>query len=147
MRKIVSLVMVGVLLLLGVVACSSSGSSTPEEEISLYVESEAVTEEAAEETVVESDIDNDADLPITTLVLKVTSPVDESVVNSRTVTVEGKTLPTAIVSINGEMADVDASGAFSARTVVVTGPNFIEIVASTIDGAEISTVLSVICLE
>ena len=64
------------------------------------------------------------------LPLTVTEPLNESVVTSQTVTVQGVTNADAVVSVNGEIVFVDASGGFSESVTLDIGPNYIEVVAS-----------------
>ena len=77
------------------------------------------------------------------LFLIVTSPEDESVVETSEVMVTGETLPTAIVSINGEEVNVEDDGTFSTTVTLEEGPNDIQIVASTLGGQETSVILMV----
>lgn len=78
------------------------------------------------------------------LFLSIAAPADESVVNESTVTVQGRTTPDAVVSVNEQVAAVDASGAFAMRLTLVEGPNTISIVASNFQGQQASKVLTVI---
>lgn len=78
------------------------------------------------------------------LFLEITSPEDQTVIRTQETEVVGKTLPTAIVSVNGTLTSVDAMGAFSATVTLESGPNLIEVVASTIGGDELGKVLAVI---
>ncbi len=78
------------------------------------------------------------------LTLKVTSPSDESVVNVRSTIVTGETIPGAVVSVNGELADVDAGGKFRLNVPLEEGPNVLEIVASDDTGSERATILRLI---
>ena len=59
--------------------------------------------------------------------LLVTEPQGDSIVNSSPITVIGSTTPDAVVSINGESAEVDIDGAFSAEVIIEEGPNVIEV--------------------
>ena len=77
------------------------------------------------------------------LFLTVTSPEDESIVETSEVTVIGETLPTAIVSVNGEEVNVEDDGTFSTTVTLEEGPNDIQIVASTLGGQETSVILMV----
>lgn len=76
--------------------------------------------------------------------LQVTEPQDEITVNTPTVQVEGMTTADAVVSINGSLVAVDASGKFSTTVILEEGPNSIEVVASDSQGNENSQVLTVI---
>jgi hypothetical protein len=82
--------------------------------------------------------------PVRNLTLQITTPQDESVVTTATITVTGKTSSGAVVSINGKLADVDAVGGFKFRLLLDEGPNTIEVVASDRDGHELSQILLVI---
>lgn len=75
------------------------------------------------------------------LTLKVTTPLDESVVNTSVITVAGQTTPGAVVSIDGDLVDVDASGKFQAQVSLEEGPNVLEITASDDKGSEVSSVV------
>jgi Glucodextranase, domain B len=78
------------------------------------------------------------------LTLQVRSPLDESIVNTPTLTVMGTTTPNTVVSVNGQLATVDASGNFQLTLSLDEGPNVIEVVASDVNGNEMSAILSVI---
>jgi hypothetical protein len=77
------------------------------------------------------------------LFLEIASPADKSSVTSAETTVTGKTLPIAIVSINGILVKVGADGSFSSLVQLELGPNVIQIEASTISGEEVGKVLAV----
>lgn len=161
MRRVISLVVV-VILLAGAVACSSGKSGgEKEKDVSLYVDSDApasistpeatdtAQEEAGPAIAIATPEPSPQQAPATATVapdlfLEVTSPGDETVLEASPVEVTGKTIPTAIVSVNGTLTSVDATGVFSVPLVLEQGPNFIEVVASTVDGTETSKVLSVI---
>jgi hypothetical protein len=74
----------------------------------------------------------------------VTSPQDESIVNTPNIVVVGTTSPGAVVSVNGGLANVDAAGAFQLSLALEEGPNIIEVVASDVNGNELYEILSVI---
>jgi hypothetical protein len=76
--------------------------------------------------------------------LEVTSPEDESTVNTSPVNVTGETTPDAVLSINGQSVEVDADGMFTAEVELVEGINFIEIVASDFDGNTVDAVRTLI---
>jgi len=82
--------------------------------------------------------------PVRNFILQITSPQDESVVATATITVTGKTSVGAVVSINGKLAEVDAVGGFKLRLALDEGPNIIEVIASDIDGYELNQILLVI---
>jgi hypothetical protein len=77
------------------------------------------------------------------LFLEIASPADKSSVTSAETTVTGKTLPIAIVSVNGILVKVGADGSFSSLVQLELGPNVIQIEASTISGEEVGKVLAV----
>jgi hypothetical protein len=76
--------------------------------------------------------------------LQIISPVDEAVVNTEKIILTGITLPGAVVSVDGALAQVDAIGNFQFTLVLEDGPNIIEVVASDGNGAELSETLRVI---
>jgi len=76
--------------------------------------------------------------------LEVAAPKDESVVQESSVQVRGRTAPDAVVSVNGQPVEVDASGNFSATITLEKGPNSIEVIASDFWGAQQSRVISLI---
>ncbi len=83
-------------------------------------------------------------VPVPPLTLQVKSPADESIVNSVTITVIGTTSPNAVVSVDGQLATVDAAGNFQLAITLDEGPNVIEVVASDVNGNELSAILSII---
>ena len=80
------------------------------------------------------------------LPLTVTSPQDESIVNTFETVVTGITAPDAVVSVNGMLVDVDADGEFSTTVSLEEGPNSIEVIASDYESHEASQILTVIYL-
>ena len=78
------------------------------------------------------------------LSLAITKPADEAVVEVSRITVSGKTLADAVVSINGVIADVDYQGIFTGEINLDAGPNIIEVVASDFYGNEKVAILTVI---
>ena len=78
------------------------------------------------------------------LFLEVSQPTDESVVTVSPVTVQGKTTPDALVSVNGEAVEVDAQGQFSVPVFVEPGPNLVEVVASDLEDRQETAVLAII---
>lgn len=71
---------------------------------------------------------------------------EESVMKSSSMKVEGSTLPTSVVTVNGNAAEVDEMGKFSVPVTLEEGPNVIEIVASDFQGNQRSAIVSVIRL-
>ncbi|MFC1992847.1 hypothetical protein ACFLV3_03445 [Chloroflexota bacterium] len=78
------------------------------------------------------------------LSLAITGPADEAIVSASRITVSGKTLADAVISINGAIADVDYQGIFIGEVNLDAGPNIIEVVASDFYGNEKSAILTVI---
>jgi len=78
------------------------------------------------------------------LPLTVTEPINDSVVTSQTVTVRGATNADAVVSVNGEIVSVDASGGFSNPVTLELGPNLIEVLASDFYGNSATLTITVI---
>ena len=77
------------------------------------------------------------------LFLTVSSPENETVVSTESITVSGMTTPDAVVSVNGEIIAVDALGGFSASVLLLEGPNLIEVVSSDLS-AQVSADIAVI---
>lgn len=76
--------------------------------------------------------------------LSVTSPTDETIVSVPSIAIVGQTTPGAVVSVNGDLVDVDAAGRFQKTIQLDEGPSVIEIVASDLSGSEANVILSVI---
>ena len=76
--------------------------------------------------------------------LLVTEPEDQSIVSASRQPVSGRTVPDAIVSVNGVGVNVDAAGSFSANVTLEQGPNLIEVVGTSSDGRVLSAVVAVI---
>ena len=83
----------------------------------------------------------DSDIPKNGFFLTVTQPTDESIINTDKVEVIGITVPSAVVSMNGNLVKVDAEGNFSMIVVLEEGPNLIEIIASDSEGNQESLTL------
>jgi hypothetical protein len=82
----------------------------------------------------------------TTFFLSVTAPQDESVVTTAVIQVTGETAVDAVVTVNGQIAEVDATGLFQATLTLAEGPTTIEVVASDFSGnqgQELRTVIFV----
>ncbi len=79
--------------------------------------------------------------------LTISTPDDESLVSTGTVTLSGTTTPNAtllIVSENGEQtANANASGAFSLDVDLITGFNTITVYSYSTDGKEASKSLTI----
>ncbi len=76
--------------------------------------------------------------------LTVTQPADDSIINADKVEVRGRTTRGAIVSVNGELAEVDEEGNFTMMVVLEEGPNIIEVIASDLEGNEDGRTLVII---
>ncbi len=81
---------------------------------------------------------------VAALPLTVAEPLNESVVTSQPLTVRGVTNTDAVVSVNGKIVSVDASGSFSESIALDVGPNFIEVLASDFDGNSAAVTITVI---
>ena len=81
-----------------------------------------------------------------TLFLQIVEPEDETIVNDPTVVVVGRTTPDAVVSVDEEVAQVNAEGEFAAVVTLDSGPNVIEVVTSDLTGTQESAMLAVIYL-
>jgi uncharacterized protein YfaP (DUF2135 family) len=79
-----------------------------------------------------------------TFFLEVVTPKDEIVVQESSVQVRGRSAPDAVVSVNGQPVEVDASGNFSATVTLENGPNSIDVIASDFRGNQQSRVISLI---
>ena len=86
----------------------------------------------------------DSDIPKNGFFLTMTQPTDESIVNADKVEVIGITVPKAVVSANGNLAEVDEEGNFTMMVVLEEGPNIIEVIASHLEGNEESRTLVII---
>lgn len=85
-----------------------------------------------------------SDMAETGLFLTVTQPVNNITTNRGEVEVKGRTSPGAVVSVNGELAEVDDGGNFTAMVVLEEGPNIIEIIASDLEGNQESSTLAIV---
>jgi hypothetical protein len=74
---------------------------------------------------------------------RILSPEDEAVVNVPEVEVVGEAEPETVITLNEEIVVVDESGTFSVTLPLDEGPNEIEIVASDLEGNELSLILEV----
>ena len=70
--------------------------------------------------------------------LALTSPADETVVSVPQVDVLGQAAPETVITINDSVVVVGASGQFSATVPLQAGPNSLEVLASDIDGNQVS---------
>lgn len=76
--------------------------------------------------------------------LTVTQPTNESITNNDKVEVTGITVPSAVVSVNGDIAGVDTEGNFTMMVTLEEGPNLIEVIASDLNGDQESSTLTTI---
>ncbi len=83
-------------------------------------------------------------IPPTGFFLTVSQPADGSIVDIGSVEVTGRTSPEAIVSVNGELVEVDGEGNFTIMVVLEEGPNIIEVIASDLEGNEESRTLVIV---
>jgi len=72
--------------------------------------------------------------PETNFFLTVTQPTSESIIDAGKVEVIGSTVPGAVVSVNGNLVEVDKEGNFTKTVFLEEGPNLIEVIASDLDG-------------
>jgi hypothetical protein len=79
----------------------------------------------------------------TPLFLTIVEPANGSVVGVNNVTIRGKTLADAVVSINGDPVDVDSNGNFSMTVTLEEGSNVFDIIATDEAGDEETTQLVV----
>ena len=68
----------------------------------------------------------------------------ESVVSTAAITVVGRTLVNAVVSVNDLFADVDQDGRFTVPLQLEEGPNIIQVVASVETGEEKAETITLI---
>jgi Glucodextranase, domain B len=77
-----------------------------------------------------------------TLFLRLANPVEQDVelpLQTTQLTIQGTTLPLAVVSIDGDLVDTDDQGNFGGIAALDEGANDIEIVASDDQGNQVST--------
>ena len=70
-------------------------------------------------------------------------PLDGVETRQPSIPVFGVTRPDAVVAINGDPVDLDASGIFAGDSELEEGPNLVEVVATDIDGNVRSEVIAV----
>ena len=71
---------------------------------------------------------------------------DESIVRSETVLLRGVTSADAIVSVNDVIVEVQSDGTFELTLLLDPGPNFVDVVASNLDGSTINSSLAIISI-
>jgi hypothetical protein len=81
-----------------------------------------------------------------TLSLEIEGLTDESIVYGTSITVRGVTSPDAIVSINGVIVPIDEFGQFNVPLILSPGPNVVEVVASDLDGNQVSSVIAIVSM-
>jgi hypothetical protein len=86
------------------------------------------------------------------LFLEIEGISDESIIRGDTVIARGQTVPEAVVSISfpprttSIIVPVQADGSFEIILSLEPGPNLIEVVASNLEGEELSRVIAVVSL-
>lgn len=83
----------------------------------------------------------------TAFFLKVTAPPNESVVTTTALQVAGETTPDAVVTVNGQIVEVDANGRFQVTLSLAQGPNVIEVAASDFSGKQAQELRTVILAQ
>jgi len=82
------------------------------------------------------------------LFLEITQPTDDAQVSTGSITVSGKTILGAVVSVSMndeiEIVTVGQDGKFTVRVALEEGPNLIEVIASDLLGNEKSATVTVI---
>ncbi|MBI4302474.1 MAG: hypothetical protein HY664_07700 [Chloroflexi bacterium] len=78
------------------------------------------------------------------LFLQIAEPPDETEVSVSPMRVKGVTSPGAIVSVNGELAEVDKNGLFETSIALEDGANYIEVIATNNLGDEVTAIRTVI---
>ncbi len=76
--------------------------------------------------------------------LEVLTPENETVVQEGSVEVRGRTVPDAVVTVNGQVVEVGSDGGFLAMAQLEEGPNTIEVIASDFQGNQEAQVLTVV---
>ena len=77
------------------------------------------------------------------LSIQVISPLDEEILNTPEVVVIGTAPAGTVISINEEIILAGGDGSFRVTLSLEEGPNLIEIVASDINGSEVTQLLTV----
>lgn len=89
----------------------------------------------------------DQPVPAVQLFVHLVDPTEEDItvpLETAQLTIQGVTLPGAVVSVDGDIVDVDDQGNFAGMTSLDEGANEIEVVASDGDGNQVSTTLFVV---
>lgn len=77
------------------------------------------------------------------LTVRLLEPQDGDTVQTEIVTVKGKAPPETVVTVNDDILVVGAEGEFESDVALEEGPNVIEIVASDLEGNEVSFIVTV----
>jgi hypothetical protein len=77
------------------------------------------------------------------LTVRVLQPVDGTVTRNAAVKVKGEAPPEAVVTVNDDILVVGSDGRFESDVSLEQGPNVIEIIASDVNGNEVSFELGV----
>jgi len=83
-------------------------------------------------------------LPPQPFFLLVTQPEDQSITLASQIPLGGRTIPGAVVSVNGVSVQVDPVGIYSTMLSLNEGPNIIDVLATDSDGEVLSTIIAVI---
>jgi hypothetical protein len=77
------------------------------------------------------------------LFLNIMSPANEAITDVNTVTIKGQTTPDAVLSINGDLINLDAQGNFSVPETLNEGTNIFDIIATDEAGNQVTNELIV----
>jgi ABC-type Fe3+-hydroxamate transport system substrate-binding protein len=77
------------------------------------------------------------------LTVRLLQPQDGATVSTRIVTIKGEAPPETVVSVNDDILVVGADAKFESDVALEEGPNVIEIVASDLDGNEVTSIVAV----
>ena len=83
-------------------------------------------------------------LPPQPFFLLITEPEDQTIVSRGTIPVTGRTVPDAVVTVEGVGVPVGELGIFSTSVTLEQGPNIIDVVATGPQGEQLSAVIAVI---
>ncbi len=132
-----------VVLLMSTSLACLGGATTPTSTPSPQVAGPANTPAPAESSSVEPSLSTIVD----DFFLKVLTPENESVVRTSSIEVSGSTVLDAVVTVNGDVVEVDSEGRFSTRLILDPGPNVVEIIASDFTGRQEGQALTLIYTE
>jgi hypothetical protein len=116
------------------VALAQADDATPEADDSVPTD-----------TTVMTPVSNQSAPPM--LFLQLVDPAEEDVevpLGTTQLTVRGITLPGAVVSVDGTLADIDDQGGFVGLSPIDEGANEIEVVTSDSQGNQVTTTLFVV---